>query len=62
MSDTEALRRIIEIAAAALAEEGSEDETEGMESEGSEVESDDNEASPERVRATALRIRNMREG
>jgi len=63
MSNTDALRQIIIIATNALAEEGSEEvEMEGEgESEGAETESDD-EVSPEKVRATALRIRNMREG
>ena len=66
MSNTDALRQIIILATNALAEEGNEEvemegEDEGEESEGSEVESDDNEASPARVRATALRIRNARE-
>ena len=63
MSNTEALRQIIILATNALAEEGSEEvEMEGEgEMEGAETASDDNEVSPEKVRATALRIRNARD-
>ena len=63
MSNTEALRQIIILATNALAEEGSEEvEMEGEgEMEGAETESDDDEVSPEKVRATALRIRNARD-
>lgn len=60
MSDKLALRQIIEIAAAALAEEGSEEVE--MEGEGeSEGEESDDEINPAQVRATALRIRNQRD-
>ena len=67
MSNPDALRQIIEIAAAALAEEAGEDETEtegeesedGMQAEEAEPEAE--EVNPAQVRATALRIRGMRD-
>jgi hypothetical protein len=67
MSDKMALRQIIEIAAAALAAEGEEDETEtegeesedGMQAEDEAGETE--EVTPAAVRATALRIRGMRD-
>lgn len=67
MSNPDALRQIIEIAAAALAEEAGEDETEtegeesedGMQAE-DETEAPEAEVNPAQVRATALRIRGLR--
>ena len=57
MSSTDTLRQIIILATNALAEEGNEE----VEMEGDGEESDDEEASPSKVRATALRIRNARD-
>ena len=57
MSSTDTLRQIIILATNALAEEGNEE----VEMEGEGEESDDEEASPSKVRATALRIRNARD-
>jgi hypothetical protein len=59
MSSTDTLRQIIILATNALAEEGNEEVEMGGEDEGEE--SDDEEASPSKVRATALKIRNARD-